>query len=213
MKTDDLITALTADFSPVDPTQADRRFFSKLAAGAMVALAAMLLFMGTRADLNTVAFSFMFWIKVLFPASLAACALVALRRLSYPGMRLGRVPTAAALPVTLIWTMAVLVLLAAPAGERLALVLGETWLECPFSIALLSVPALGLAIWAARELAPTRLALAGAAAGLFAGGVAAFAYALHCPETQAPFVAVWYLLGMLIPSAVGALLGRRLLHW
>jgi hypothetical protein len=29
----------------------------------------------------------------------------------------------------------------------------------------------------------------------------------------APFIGVWYLLGMLIPSAVGALLGPRLLRW
>lgn len=213
MKTDDLITALAADFSPVDPTQADRRFFVKLAVGAMVALAAMLVFMGTRADLNTAAFSSMFWMKLLFPASLAVAALVALRRLSYPGMRLGRAPAAAALAVTLVWLIAGLVLLTAPAGERLALVLGETWIECPVSITLLSIPALGLAFWATRELAPTRLSLAGAAAGLFAGAVAALAYALHCPETQAPFLAVWYVLGMLIPTGAGALLGRRFLHW
>lgn len=213
MRTDDLIAALAADSSPVDPAQADRRFFSKLAAGAMLALVAMLLLMGTRADLATAAFSSMFWVKLLFPASLAVCALVALRRLSYPGMRLGRVTAAAALPVLVVWLMAGVVLLTARAGERLALVLGQTWIECPFSIALLSAPALGLAFWAARELAPTRLSLAGAAAGLFAGAVAAVAYALHCPETQAPFLAIWYVLGMLIPAGTGAVLGRRLLHW
>jgi hypothetical protein len=28
-----------------------------------------------------------------------------------------------------------------------------------------------------------------------------------------PFVAVWYVLGMAIPAALGALLGRRWLHW
>jgi hypothetical protein len=30
---------------------------------------------------------------------------------------------------------------------------------------------------------------------------------------QAPFLAIWYLLGMLIPTALGALLGPRLLRW
>lgn len=213
MKTNDLIAALAADCAPVEPVRADRRFLIQLAAGAMLALAAMFMLMGTRADLAAAAFSSMFWIKLLFPASLAIAALVALRRLGYPGMRLGRAPAAAALPVALVWVMAGLAMLAAPAGERLALVQGETWIECPFSIALLSVPALALALRATRELAPTRLALAGAAAGLFAGAAAAFAYALHCPETQAPFLAVWYVLGILIPTGAGALLGRRLLHW
>lgn len=213
MKTDDLVAALAADVSPVDPRQADRRFFSKLATGAFLAWVAMSLLMGAREDLGAAAASSMFWVKLLFPASLAIAAVVALRRLSYPGMRLGRVPAVAALPVTLVWIMAAMALLAAPAGARLALVLGESWIECPLSIALLSVPSLGLALWAARELAPTRPLLAGAAAGLFAGGTAGLAYALHCPETQAPFLAVWYVLGMLIPTGVGALLGGRVLRW
>jgi hypothetical protein len=213
MRTDELIAALAADITPIDPARADRRFFVKLVAGAALALAAMLLFMGTRPDVAGAAALPMFWIKLIFPASVAFAALVVLHRLSYPGMRLGNAPAAVALPVAAVWIVAGLVLLAAPAGERLALVLGDTWLECPFSIALLSVPALGLALWAARELAPTRLSLAGAAAGLFAGAVAAFAYALHCAEMQAPFLAVWYVLGILMPTGAGALLGRRVLRW
>lgn len=213
MKTNELIAALVTDSSPVDAARVARRFHLRLAVGAVLTTAAMLLLMGPRADLADASTLPMFWLKLLFPASLAAAALVGLRRLSYPGMRLGHVPAAAAVPVGLAWMMAGLALLAAPAGERLPLVLGQTWLECPVSITLLSVPAFALAFWAARELAPTRLSLAGAAAGLFAGAAAAFAYALHCPETQAPFLAVWYVLGMLIPTGAGALLGRRLLRW
>jgi hypothetical protein len=64
-----------------------------------------------------------------------------------------------------------------------------------------------------KGLAPTRLALAGAAAGLLAGSAGALIYALHCPEMEAPFLAIWYLLGMLIPTAVGAAIGPRLLRW
>ena len=41
----------------------------------------------------------------------------------------------------------------------------------------------------------------------------AFAYTLHCPELAPAFVAVWYVLGMLIPAAAGALLAPRLLRW
>jgi hypothetical protein len=33
------------------------------------------------------------------------------------------------------------------------------------------------------------------------------------PELQAPFLAVWYVLGMAVPVAVGALLGPRVLRW
>jgi hypothetical protein len=62
-------------------------------------------------------------------------------------------------------------------------------------------------------MAPTRLRLAGAAGGLAAGAAGALVYTLHCPELAAPFLASWYVLGMLIPTAAGALLGPRLLRW
>jgi len=45
------------------------------------------------------------------------------------------------------------------------------------------------------------------------GAVGALVYSVHCPEQAAPFIGFWYLLGMLIPTAVGALLGPRLLRW
>ena len=100
----------------------------------------------------------------------------------------------------------------APA-ERLPLLLGSTWRTCPFNIAALSAPALAACLWALKGAAPTRLAWSGAGAGLLAGALGTLVYALHCPEMAAPFLAVWYLLGMAIPTAVGAALGPRLLRW
>ncbi len=213
MRTDDLIATLAAGASPVDPLRADRRFVLKLAAGATAAVIASFLLAGQRSELASNAASPMFWVKVLFPAILALCALLGLRRLGYPGMRLGRLPVVTALPLVALWLIAAAVLLMAPAEERLSLLLGRTWTVCAFGIALLSIPALVLSFAAARELAPTRPYLAGASCGLFAGATAAFAYALHCPETQAPFLAVWYVLGIVIPTCAGAALGRRLLRW
>jgi ABC-type multidrug transport system fused ATPase/permease subunit len=84
---------------------------------------------------------------------------------------------------------------------------------CLVNIPLLSVPAFVLAFSALRGLAPTRPTLAGAAAGLSAGAAAAFAYAIHCPELTAPFLGAWYVIGMLVPTAMGALLGRHWLRW
>jgi hypothetical protein len=50
-------------------------------------------------------------------------------------------------------------------------------------------------------------------AGLLAGATATMVYCLHCPEMGVPFWGVWYFLGILIPAAVGLLLGPRLLRW
>ena len=59
----------------------------------------------------------------------------------------------------------------------------------------------------------TDLRFTGAVLGLFAGAMAALVYTLHCPELSPAFLVVWYSLGMLIPAAVGAALGERLLRW
>jgi hypothetical protein len=55
--------------------------------------------------------------------------------------------------------------------------------------------------------------LAGAAAGFAAGSLGALVYSLHCPELAAPFLGTWYLIGMLIPTALGAWFGPRLVRW
>jgi hypothetical protein len=92
-------------------------------------------------------------------------------------------------------------------------VMGGTWAYCLASVPLLSAPVLVAAMWAMKGLAPTRLALAGASAGLLAGAVGAFVYAFHCPEMQAPFLGLWYVAGMAIPTVIGAHLGPVILRW
>lgn len=213
MKTDRLVAMLAADVAPVSTKQTDRQFVLTLLLGLVAAVLAMQLFLGGRSDLAAAALQPMFWMKLGFPASLAMLAAAGLWRLGHPGMRLGRIPWLAALAVAVIWAMAGLALAPAEPGQRVAMIMGRTWLECLRNIPLLSVPALWMGMAAARSLAPTRPALAGASAGLFAGAVAACAYALYCPELQAPFLAVWYVAGMLVPTVAGALLGRRYLHW
>jgi hypothetical protein len=41
----------------------------------------------------------------------------------------------------------------------------------------------------------------------------AWIYAFHCDESAAPFVLVFYTLGIAALSALGALIARRLLRW
>lgn len=215
MKTDDLVAMLAASAGPVKPRATVRRYATALGWGAFGALLIMVLLLGVRPDLRQATFQPMFWIKLAFPLSLAAAALAASTRLSRPGTRLGGVPLALALaaPLLMVWMMAAWVLFVAAPDGRAALVLGNTWNLCPIFVALISVPPFIAAMWAMRGLAPTRPALAGAAAGLLAGAMGAAVYALHCYEMQAPFLAVWYVLGMLIPTACGALVGPRLLRW
>lgn len=213
MKTDDLVRMLATGAGGVEPGSARRRYATALGWGAFGATLLMAITLGVRPDLDAATRLPMFWIKLAFPAALAAGGLIAAMRLAHPGTGLGRVPMALALPVLAMWILAAIALIGAGASERGDLVFGGTWSSCPLYIAALSVPAFVAVLWAVRGLAPTRPALAGAASGLLAGAIGALIYALHCPEMAAPFLGIWYLAGMLIPAAVGALLGPRLLRW
>jgi hypothetical protein len=213
MRTDDLVAMLAAGAVAVEPGAAARRYATALGWGAFGAVLLMAILLGVRPDLGQAARLPMFWMKLAFPASLAAGALYAAARLSRPGVRLGSVPAALVAPVLAMWLLAAYVLATANAGEREALIFGGTWIVCPLLVALLSLPVFVAAMWAMQGLAPTRLELAGAAAGMLAGASGALIYALHCPEMEAPFLAIWYLLGMLIPTLVGAAAGPRLLRW
>jgi hypothetical protein len=94
-----------------------------------------------------------------------------------------------------------------------ALVLGQTAAACPVLIALLAAPVFLAGCWAMQGLAPTRLRLAGASVGLLAGATGACVYAFHCSELAAPFLGTWYVLGIALPTALGALIGPRVLRW
>lgn len=213
MKTDELITMLASGAEAVEPHALQRRYAFALGWGAFGTTLLMVILLGVRTDIAEVAQLPMFWMKLAFPAVLLAGALLATVRLSRPGACLGRVPAAIAAPVLAMWLFAAIVLFGAAPAERPNLVFGDTWVYCPIIIAALSVPLFGALLWAMKGLAPTRLAPAGAAAGLLAGAGGALIYALHCTEMAAPFLAIWYVLGMLIPTAVGAMLGPRLLRW
>jgi hypothetical protein len=213
MKTDELVTLLATGAGAVELDASSRRYATALGWGAFGATLLMAILLGVRPDIDSATWLPMFWIKLAFPASVAVASLFAASRLSRPGARLGWVSGALVAPVFAVWLLTAYVLLAAPMPERVALVMGRTWEYCLFSVPMLSVPVLVATLWAMKGLAPTRLALSGAAAGLLAGAFGALVYALHCPEMEAPFLGVWYVAGMLIPAAGGALLGPIVLRW
>lgn len=213
MKTDDLILMLSRGAGAADRMPSRRRFALALGWGGLGATLLMSILLGVRHDLDQAAGLPMFWVKFAFAAVLTAGSIHAALRLSRPGALLGKAPVAVALALAAIWLLAGADLIAAEPGTRVGLVLGQTWQVCPWNIAGLSIPVFVASVWALRGLAPTRLRLAGASAGLLSGALASLVYSLHCPELAAPFIAVWYVLGILIPAAIGALLGPALLRW
>ena len=213
MKTDELISLLAAGAAPVPRRAAFRTIAAAIAVGIALAASVMLLTMGARPDLKQAVLLPTFWIKVLFAAAVAGASFVALTRLARPGVNARASGIAIVLPVLLLWLLAIAVYSSTPTPERAAMLWGQTWRICALNIALISVPIFAAAFFALRQLAPTRLTQAGACAGAFSGAAGAAIYALHCPETALPFMALWYVAGIAVPTSVGAWLGPRVLRW
>jgi hypothetical protein len=211
MKTDDLIHLLAQGAGPAPRGVAARRLAPSAVVGmtASALLALVLLGWVPMALYAQVAP----WFKLIYAGVLALAAgwLAAqlgrpLPRTRGPLVAVAAVLAGAALTGLVGWWQM-------PASERMPGLLGHSWATCPWNVLALSLPALAASIWALRGLAPTRPVAAGAAAGLFAGALGAFGYALACDELALPFVAAWYTLGVLMAAALGALLGPRLLRW
>lgn len=213
MKTDDLISLLASGDTTIAGPRAGTRYARAGGLGAVAAGLMMLGLLQLRHDLPQALWLPMFWIKIGFAASLAGASLYAVLRLSRPGASLRGITPALALPVLVIWAIAANSLAEAAPAERWRLFLGDTWMVCPLLIALLSVPVYLAVFRVMQDMAPTRPRLAGFAAGLLAGAIAATVYCLHCPEMGAPFIGFWYLLGILIPALIGAWQGNTRLRW
>ena len=213
MNTDDFISLLASGVTPIDRRTLAKRFSCAVLAGLFGATLLVIAIMGVRPDLGQAMATPIFWAKIAFPLCLMIGALSMVMRLARPGIASGPGKVLIVAAVASVWVASIYVLLAAPPDDRVAIILGETWKVCVLNITMLSIPGFVAVFWALNGLAPTNLTLSGACGGLLAGSMATIAYSFRCPEMQIPFWGVWYLLGMLVPTVLGALLGRRWLRW
>jgi hypothetical protein len=213
MRTDDLIATLSAGATPVPRGLAWRRIGVACALALAAAFGVLMIGWGLRPDLHTAMRTPPFWMKAGYTSVLAVAGLLLLDRSGRPGARggVGLALLIAAVAGIIFLTARELMLL--PMSAWRADMMGATSWRCPIRITVLAAPAFALALWTLRRMAPTRPALAGAAAGLLAGGLGATVYGLYCQETAAAFTASWYTLGVAVWAAIGALVGPRLLRW
>jgi hypothetical protein len=211
MKTEQLISQLARDIHPVPPGALVRRLLLAASVGSMVTLACVAVLYGFRHDLAAAALGTAFWIKAGF--TVASIGFLLVERAGRPAAHLNARLLLVAVPFAFVIAIGWIELAHTPPSERLSAWLGQTWRSCPFSIAFLALPPLVLVLLALRKLAPTHLKIAGFAAGILSGGLAATAYGLHCPERSASFVATWYAAGILLCGVIGAIAGRRVLRW
>ena len=211
MRTDDFIHALAADGAS-RPEPIARRL-AVLATVAMLAVAAVYgLTLRPRPDLGAVIATPRVAFKFLVTLTLVGLAGALAFRAMRPEARLGlKVVLAPVLMLVAVSVTAELVV--SPTAAWHPLLIGSNALACLVLVPLFSLAPLGAMLAALRYGAPSRPRLAGALAGLLAGGIGATFYATHCIDDSPLFVAVWYGAGVAIMAALGSVLGERLLRW
>lgn len=211
MKTEQLVELLARQAGPAPRHAVERRVAMAASLGAAASIAGAIGALGLNTGLTDMGVALA--VKLGYVVALVLSAAWFVDRVARPGTPWRRALWAVATVVLAMALLAVTVWTQAGETQRLDLLLGRSWASCPWRVAALSVPALAAALWALRGLAPTRPRWAGFAAGLFAGSLGALGYALYCPELSPLFVLVWYTAGVLLPAALGALLGPWLLRW
>ena len=212
MKTDELIAMLAKGEAATPPGAVKARIWIALAVGFAGAALFVALRLGFR-PMDVLMHDRSFGMKAAYTAALAVIGLWTVRRMARPGMNaaLPAVPLTAVLLG--IGMMSWMQLMGSDPVDWPAMWMGSSWQRCPMWIVISAVPTYAAVVWALRQAAPTRPVAAGAAAGFLAGAVGATAYGLHCPEAAAPFIALWYSLGIAISAGLGAIGGRWLLRW
>lgn len=211
MKTEQLVDLLARQAGPAPRHAVERRVAMAASLGAAGSIAGAIGALGLNTSLTDMGVALA--VKLGYVVALVLSAAWFVDRVARPGTPWRRALWAVVGVVLAMALLAITVWTQADETQRLDLLLGRSWASCPWRVAALSVPALAAAMWALRGLAPTRPRWAGFAAGLFAGSLGALGYALYCPELSPLFVLVWYTAGVLLPAALGALLGPLLLRW
>jgi hypothetical protein len=211
LRTDQLIRGIVADL-PTRSGSVAKTLAISLTLSLAISVTATLLWLGPRPELSDAMRSSPFWIKAGYTFLIGTAGLFAIERLGRPGATATSSFVVLAMIIAVLAAAAGTEIVMTPAAERHRLWLGSSSSICPWLIAVVSLPILIGAFLALRQLAPTQYALAGAAAGLTAGGYGACIYSLHCTEYAISFLATWYTFGVFLVVAAGVMLSR-LLRW
>lgn len=213
MKTDDLISLMTAGHQSVDTGWLRRATTRAALGGLALTIVLVLVTLGARPDLASAWMMLPVVAKALLGASVATIALALFQNSLRPGLQAARLLPLVAVPILLAGGWALSTLSQAPAEQWSALVFGHYWRACLIAVPLYALCPFAALLMVARRGAPVHRALTGACAGLASAGLAIVAYSLHCTDDTAPFLATWYTLAMAIVTGLGALTFPHLVRW
>ena len=212
MNTDDLIAAFAHD--PATQPLRPARIGAGIVAMTLGCVALFLTVAGPRADLVTALTTPVVATKTLLPLLLWGGALFAALRLMRPeagdNIRFTRTGVAVAALCLALYAFGF-------TTQPRPLWFGDlspmSVSQCLGLIVLLSLPALAVSFALVRKGASTAPARSGAALGLAVSAGATAGYSLYCTQDNPIFFVTWYGLAIVITTALGAVIGARVLRW
>ncbi|WGD49720.1 DUF1109 domain-containing protein [Bradyrhizobium sp. CB1650] len=212
MDTDQLIRTLAADNAHREPRVGAVLTMALLVA-APLSILIFATFLGVRPDVMSAMHNPFFDMKFAVTLSLAIPAIIVSLHLSRPEALMRGWGWLLLLPVGLLAVAIGGEMMMAPAMPMTMRMVGKNSRVCLSAIPAMSLPLLAGALFGLRHGAPSRPALAGALAGLLSAGLAATLYASHCTDDSPLFVATWYTTATALVTAVGALVGSKVLRY
>jgi hypothetical protein len=212
MDTNKLIETLAADPRP-SAASLSSVWWGAGGLAIAVASAVFVATLGPRPDIAAAAETPRFLFKFVFTITLAVSAFAVARALSRPCETWRRSMPYLAAPLALILIAVGVELFLLPSDTWAGRIIGTNSTVCLTYIPLIGIGPLAIFLLALRHGAPTRPVLAGAIAGLLAGGIAATFYAAQCTDDSPLFVATWYTIAIAGLAFIGAAAADRVARW
>ena len=212
MDTEQLIRSLAADNSHYARPVGYVLMLALLAA-APVSLLIFFAELGVRPDIMTAMHNPFFDLKFAVTLALAISAIAVALHLSRPEASLRGFGWYLLIPAGLLVAGISGEMMMPQRAPMMTRLVGNNSKFCMTFIPVISLPLLLAALLGLRHGAPSRPALSGAIAGMLSAGLAATLYASHCTDDSPLFVATWYTLAAALVTAIGALVGSRVLKF
>jgi hypothetical protein len=212
METDQFIRTLAAD-NPYRGRPVGFVLALTLLAAAPVSAAIFFAVLGVRPDVIIAMHNPFFDLKFAVTMALAMSAIAVSLHLSRPEASLHGWAWLLLIPAGLLVAGIGCEMMMSQRLPLMTRLIGSNSQICMMAIPLMSLPLLAAALIGLRHGAPARPAVAGAIAGLLSAGLAATLYASHCTDDSPLFVATWYTIATAMVTAIGALVGSRVLKY
>ncbi len=215
MTTDELIATLARSSEPAPPARFTKRIAVALLAGLVLGLIALKFTFHFRPDIGVAApiVALKAGLSALIATFAGGLAMTMARPLKKGSEQAKHAAGPLVILVCACLTIGAITLFSTDANHRFEAFTGGGFPWCIVLIPLFGLPTAALLMWAFKDAAPTRLALAGASIGALSGGVGAIVYAMFCPIDSVAFVTIWYVAGIGVAAALGAWAGVKLLRW